>query len=208
MPVGSRDRRSKTEERPGPLYRDRPAWGAPAAEMKSIPCREPDAPSGSRNLGGNDFYPSWRQRLGLGLRTFGNIALERCPQQTEFGLRMSVSASPARYALGLTLGLLLALVGLSVAPTAVASVVTERTGGDVGLVKCGQWLPVENLAGVEDIRRQTAPLLLRRTAEPVADGFRAPARVRLPLEYRFRLVSGPPQRHRAVFDSGRRPLLL
>jgi hypothetical protein len=76
------------------------------------------------------------------------------------------------------------------------------------LESCGQWLPVENLAGAEDIRRQPVPLLLRRPVEPVAELFRAPVRVRQAQEFCFRLVSGPPQRHRAVADSGRRPLRL
>lgn len=160
------------------------------------------------NLGRHDFYPSCRQRLVLGSSPFGNIGLERRPQQAEFGLHMPGSSSPARHALGLTLGLLLALVGLSVAPTAVASVVTVRTGDDVRLVKCGQWLPVENLAGAEDIRRQTVPLLLRRPVEPVADLFRAPARIRNEQGFCLRLASVPSHRPRIVSDSGRWPLLL
>ena len=121
---------------------------------------------------------------------------------------MSFTALPARHLFGLTLGLLAALLGLAVTPPAAAPAVPAPPGNEARLECCGQWLPVENLAGAEDIRRQPVPLLLRRPVEPVAELFRAPVRVRQAQGFCFRLVSGPPQRHRAVSDSGCRPLRL
>ena len=106
------------------------------------------------------------------------------------------------------LGLWLVLLALSLAPLAGASDTPVRTGEELGRGSCGQWLPLENVAGTEDIRRQPAPMLLRRPVEPAAEVFRAPVRERMPQEHRFRLVTAQPRAHRVMTDWGRRPFRL
>jgi hypothetical protein len=122
---------------------------------------------------------------------------------------MPVPARSARYAPGLMFGLLLALAGLAVVPLAGTPVDAASTRGEpLGIAGCGQWLPLEALAGAEDIRRPTSPLILRRPGEPEADVFRAPARARVSREFLFRPMAGEPRRHAVVSDWGRRPLRL
>lgn len=112
-----------------------------------------------------------------------------------------------RFATGLTLGLVLMLVALAM-PHGSDPVAPAERACPAGLVGCGLWLPLESVADAADLRRPTAPLLLRRPMIPETDTYRATTHVRADDEFRLSPAASSPLRHPVVSVWGRRPLRL